>query len=152
MPLSCLVCFDRGPRKLLQCCAPPRDWHLGTIALEFCFHFKDTHTERCLPAKLLQPCMTLCNPMDCSPADSSVHGILQARILEWVVCPPPGDLPDPFLLCLLHWQVGSLPLAPQGKPIYMYVCICIYTYRAHMSENIYIYIYIYIYIFTHTCI
>ena len=31
----------------------------------------------------------------CSPPGSSVHGILQARILEWVACPPPGDLPDP---------------------------------------------------------
>ena len=29
-------------------------------------------------------CPTLCNPMDCSPPDSSVHGIFQARILEWV--------------------------------------------------------------------
>ena len=29
-------------------------------------------------------CLTLCDPMDCSPPDSSVHGILQARILEWV--------------------------------------------------------------------
>ena len=33
--------------------------------------------------------------MDCSPPGSSVHGILQARIVEWVPCPPPGDLPDP---------------------------------------------------------
>ena len=33
--------------------------------------------------------------MDCSPPGSSVHGILQARILEWVAMPPPGDLPDP---------------------------------------------------------
>ena len=32
--------------------------------------------------------------MDCSPSGSSVHGILQARILELVACPPPGDLPD----------------------------------------------------------
>ena len=32
--------------------------------------------------------------MDCSPPDSSVHGILQAGILEWVAMPPPGDLPD----------------------------------------------------------
>ena len=35
-------------------------------------------------------------------------------------CPPPGDLlyprSNPHLLCLLHWQVGSLPLAPPGKP------------------------------------
>ena len=42
-----------------------------------------------------QSCPTLCNPMDCSPPGSSVHGILQARILKWVACPPPGDLPDP---------------------------------------------------------
>ena len=35
-----------------------------------------------------QPCLTLRNPMDCSPPASSVHGILQARILEWVACPP----------------------------------------------------------------
>ena len=34
-----------------------------------------------------QSCPTLCNPMDCSPPDSSVHGILQARLLEWVAIP-----------------------------------------------------------------
>ena len=33
---------------------------------------------------LTQLCLTLCNPMDCSLPDSSVHGIFQARILEWV--------------------------------------------------------------------
>ena len=36
-------------------------------------------------------------------------------------CPPPGDLPnsgiEPHLLCLLHWQAGSLPLAPPRKPL-----------------------------------
>ena len=37
-----------------------------------------------LHAHSLQSCLILCNPMDCSPPDSSVHGILQARILEWV--------------------------------------------------------------------
>ena len=36
-----------------------------------------------------------CDPTDCSPPGSSVHGILQARILEGVAMPPPGDLPDP---------------------------------------------------------
>ena len=35
-------------------------------------------------AKSLQSCPTLCDPMDCSPPDSSVHGICQARVLEWV--------------------------------------------------------------------
>ena len=36
---------------------------------------------------LSQSCLTLCNPVDCSPPDSSVHGISQARILEWVAIP-----------------------------------------------------------------
>ena len=42
-----------------------------------------------------QSCMTLRNPMDCSPAVSSVNGILHAKILEWVAIPSLGGLPDP---------------------------------------------------------
>ena len=41
----------------------------------------------CVRTQSFQSCPTLCNPMDCSPAGSSVHGILQARILEWVAMP-----------------------------------------------------------------
>ena len=41
----------------------------------------------CMHAMLLQSCLTLCDPMDCSLPDSSVHGSLQARILEWVAMP-----------------------------------------------------------------
>ena len=37
--------------------------------------------------KVAQSCLTLCHPMDCSPPDSSVHGILQARILECFAIP-----------------------------------------------------------------
>ena len=46
-------------------------------------------------AKWLQPCLTLCDPMHCSPPGSSVHGIFQARILERLPLPTPGDLPYP---------------------------------------------------------
>ena len=42
-----------------------------------------------------QSCLTLCSPMDCSPPGFSVHGILQARILEWVAISYSGDLPNP---------------------------------------------------------
>ena len=42
-----------------------------------------------------QSCPTLCNPMDCSPPGSSVHGILQARMLSGLPFPSPWDLPDP---------------------------------------------------------
>ena len=40
-------------------------------------------------------CPILCNPMDCSLPGSTTHGIFQARILEWLPFPSPGDLPDP---------------------------------------------------------
>ena len=46
-------------------------------------------------SELLQLCLTLCNPMDCGPPGSSVHGILQARTLEWAAMPASGGLPDP---------------------------------------------------------
>ena len=48
-------------------------------------------------AQSLQLCLTLCDPKDCSPPGSSVHGILQASILYWLPCPSPGDLPDPVI-------------------------------------------------------
>ena len=42
-----------------------------------------------------QSCPTLCDPTDCSQRGSSVHGIFQARVLEWLPFPSPGDAPDP---------------------------------------------------------
>jgi len=45
------------------------------------------HNIVCMCAKSLQLCLTLCDPMGCGMLGSSVHGILPARILEWVVMP-----------------------------------------------------------------
>ena len=42
-----------------------------------------------------QSCLILCDPVDCSLTGSSVHGILQARVLEWLPFPPAGDFSDP---------------------------------------------------------
>ena len=65
-----------------------------------------------------QPCLTLCDPRDCSsPPGSSVHGILQARILQWVAIPFSGDLPDPGMEPRFPaLQVDSLPSESPGKP------------------------------------
>ena len=75
----------------------------------------------CVPWVLsLQLYPTLCGPMDCSPPGSSVHGDSPGKNTE-VSCHAllKGIFPtqglNPCLLCLLHWQVGSLPLAPPGK-------------------------------------
>ena len=68
----------------------------------------------CLVAQLY---LTLCDPMDCNLPGASVHGILQARILERVAMPPPGDLPNlgikPRSPAL---QTDSLSSEPPGKP------------------------------------
>ena len=65
-----------------------------------------------------QSCLTLCDPMGCSLPGCSVHGILQARILQWVAMPFSRDRPDsgieprsPTL------QIGFLPFELPGKPI-----------------------------------
>ena len=61
-------------------------------------------------------CLPLCNPMDCSPPGSSVHGIFQAKTLGWAaiflllgIFPTQGS--STCLLHLLHWQAHSLPLS-----------------------------------------
>ena len=74
-------------------------------------------------ANSLQLCLTLCDPMDFSPPGSCFHEIIQARILEWVALPSFRGSSQPrdathISLCFLHWQVGSLPLAPPGKSVW----------------------------------
>ena len=60
----------------------------------------------------------LCNPMDCSPPCSSVHGILQARMLEWVAVPFPEGLSDPGIEPgSPALQADSLLLSHQGRPL-----------------------------------
>ena len=66
-----------------------------------------------------QSCLTLCDPIDCGLAGSSVHGIVQARILEWVAISYSRDLPEqgikpmiPRASCIAG---GLLTTAPPGK-------------------------------------
>ena len=68
-----------------------------------------------------QSCLSLCDPMDCSPPGSSVHGISQARTLQWVAIPfsvgssPPRD--QTWVSCKSPaLQVASLSSEPPGKP------------------------------------
>ena len=66
--------------------------------------------------------------MDCSLPGSSVHGIFQAIVLEWVAIPSPGDLPDPGIEPgSPALQTDALPSEPSGKSIlgYSFVYNCI---------------------------
>ena len=73
-------------------------------------------------SEVAQLCLTLCDPMDCNPPGSSIHGILQARILEWVAVSssrgssqPPGEPRSPAL------QADALPSEPAGKPNFAFI-------------------------------
>ena len=71
----------------------------------------------CCCCLVAQSCLTLCNPMDCSPPCFSVHGISQARILEWVPFPSLGDLPNPGIECVFPALAGGFfTFEPPGKP------------------------------------
>ena len=69
--------------------------------LVLCFHkqlecvLENVSKNKHFFSSVTQSCLTLCDPMDSSLPGSSVHGILQARILEWVAFPSLGDLPNP---------------------------------------------------------
>ena len=72
--------------------------------------------ERKKESEVTQSCPTLCNPMDCSLPGSSVHGIFQARVLEWVAIPSPG-IPNPGIKPRSPaLQADALPSEPPGKP------------------------------------
>ena len=90
--------------------------------LHYMFHkitiLKEMHLciylHMCMHAHL---CPALCDHIDCSLPGSSIHGIFQARILEWVFISSsraffPTQGLNPCLLLLLHWQTDSLPLSP----------------------------------------
>ena len=70
-----------------------------------------------MKALVTHSCLTLCNPRDCSPAGSSDHGILQARILKWIAIPSSRDLPHPGIEPRPPYlQADSLSSELPGKP------------------------------------
>ena len=81
--------FSRQRRKLSKLSTEVEIWN-RPINRSCCCFFNENSTIKtlqdtmCTHAQLLQSCPALCNSMDCTPPGSSVHGLLQARILEWV--------------------------------------------------------------------
>ena len=82
-----------------------------------------------------QSCPALYDSVDCSPPGSTVHGIAQARILEWVAISfsressRPRDRTQGLNPGLLHWQVDSLPLSHQRSPT-----LCLYAHTIPPSN------------------
>ena len=122
-PLGLTVGSPCSPKDAQESSPTPQFKSINSSEEATCVH-QQTHEENvlhtysnCLVTKL---CLTLCDPMDCSLPCSSVHGISQARILEWVAISfPRVCLPDPCVepvSCLLHWQVESLSLSNLRSP------------------------------------
>ena len=77
-----------------------------------------THIYVCINAKSFQSCLILCNPIDCSPPSSSVHGILQARILKWAATPSSRRSSQPRDRTHISYVIA---LAAGSLPLYMYI-------------------------------
>ena len=83
---------------------------------------------------LLQSCLTLCNPVDCSLPGSSVMGFSRQEYWSGLPFPSPEDLPNPGieqgLLWLLYRQTGSLPLAPPEKTnLHIEAVFCLFIFK-----------------------
>ena len=88
---------------------------------------------KCMHAQL---CPTLCNPVDCSPPGSSVHGISQAKILQWVAISSSRRSSQSRDINFLSWvscigNMDSLPLEPSGEPYQGY------RGELHRKQNVY---------------
>ena len=79
----------------------------------------------------------LCNPMDCSPPRSSVHGILQARILEWVAMPSSRGSSQPRdQACVSHVAGGFFAIwATREAQIYAYAQLNHFAVRLKLSQR-----------------
>ena len=103
------------PYQSSQWCHPQRHLTFLSWGFLFCKHFLGFS---CVHAKLPPSSLTLCDPMNCSPPGSSVHGIFQARILEWVAMPSSRGSSQPrdrtHVSCI--FCIGSLPPVSPGRP------------------------------------
>ena len=84
----------------MACCPPalcPWDFPGKNTGVVYHFLLQGIFLTRDLNLGLLHCRQILYLNYACSPPGSSAHGILQARLLEWVPCPPPGDLLHPGL-------------------------------------------------------
>ena len=91
-----------------------------------------------------QPCQTLCDPMDCSPLGSSVHGSFQAIILEWSLFPSPGELPDPgiklwspALQAVLYNWATTEALKERGNRQISYATTTMWNLQSDTNQLIY---------------
>ena len=83
-----------------------------------------TYAVLCLVALL---CPTLCDPLDCSPPGSSVHGILQARILEWIAMPSSRGFSQPRDLTCVSCIAGGFFTSWPAREAHLYLHLYLWS-------------------------
>ena len=103
-------CLKVGCLAVLKWSSTGSPTHTSSLFICEC----GVHFSVCIHMCLVtQSCPNLCNPMDCSLPGSSIHGIILARILEWIACSfsRGSSRPRDQTHISLHLQVDSLPLS-----------------------------------------
>ena len=103
-----------------------------------CTYLKASSTETDVKVLVAQLCSTLCNPMDCSLPGLSVHGILQARMLEWVAISFSRRSFWPRDSIWVSCIVDSLPSEPPGKPSSTEEELILYIFAEDNAPEIYL--------------
>ena len=122
-----------------------------------------THTHTHLSLLVAQLCLTLCDPMDCSPPGSSVHGIFQARIMEWVAISSSGGSSWPREGTCVSWLLcfgrQILYLSHLGSHVYMYqnsdfffLSLSLFAFCIHVSVPSYLLISVVFYTRLDSCV
>ena len=115
-----LLIKQKNLPKQVSCEAGPQVWHSDCKVCK-ANHYKvlPRHQIRGDYVLILQSCLTLWDPMNCSSLGSSVHGILQARLLEWVAMPFSMGFSwlrdGTWVSSIFSLQLDSLPTEPPGK-------------------------------------
>ena len=116
--VTCMSSLKKWLFKYIDWKARLKINNIGTDVFIWSFLTKHSVTKQCVHMHA-QSCPTLCDPIDCSPPGSSVHGIVRqgywrgSYFLLQVIFLTQG--PNPHLLCLLLWQADSLPLSHLGS-------------------------------------
>ena len=136
--IQLLTCWEVKPEDKGRKTKPNHFLHTGLFIIEFsgswegflffvfclvfrCYHCnvvdivaKESESEVC------QSCPTLCSPMDCSPPDSSIHGIFQSRVLEWVAISFSRESSwSRHWTQVSHHASDALLSEPPGKPLWL---------------------------------
>ena len=108
------ISFSRGSSRPRGSSQPRKRTCISCIGRWLLYHWATWDAQSStIVSEVSQSCRTLCDPVDCSPPGSSVHGILQARILEWVA---------------ISFQIAYYPI--------MYVCCYLISFMMNLNKEL----------------